>query len=126
MRRLLQNLISNAIKYAPGGEIAIRLFQEGEQVDVFVGDQGPGIPPEQLPHVFERFRQLGVRPEERARGLGLGLYLSKGIVEAHGGRIGVWSEVGRGSTFWFTLPLRAGEASREPAPELLARARAGG
>ncbi len=123
LRQVLNNFVGNAIKYTPGGRIMIRLRLEGEQADLFVSDQGPGIPPDQVPHIFERFRQAGRTARERAGGLGLGLYLAKGIIEAHGGRIGVASEPGRGSTFWFTLPLREGEASREPAPELLAQAR---
>jgi len=124
LREVLDNLVGNAIKYAPGGRITIFLRQEDGQADVLVSDQGPGIPPAQLPHLFERFRQAGRTAAERAGGLGLGLYLARGIVEAHGGRIGVESEPGHGSTFWFTLPRWAGETSRAPAPELLARARA--
>ena len=122
LRQVFGNLVGNAIKYAPGGLIAIRLDLEEDQVDVFVTDQGPGIPPEQLPRLFERFRQAA-RPEERRGGLGLGLYLARGIVEAHGGRIGVQTELGRGSTFWFTLPLQAGRTSREPAADLLEHSR---
>ncbi|MDI7275302.1 MAG: ATP-binding protein [Anaerolineae bacterium] len=114
LRQVLNNLVGNAITYAPGGEVAIRLFQEEEQADVFVSDQGPGIAPDELPHIFERFRRVAARPGLRPGGLGLGLYLSKGIVEAHGGRIGVASQPGVGSTFWFSLPLRAGETSRQP------------
>jgi signal transduction histidine kinase len=114
LRQVLNNLIGNAIAYAPGGEIAIRLFLEDRQADVFVSDQGSGIAPEDIPHIFERFRRIPRPPGARPAGLGLGLYLSRGIVEAHGGRIGVASRVGVGSTFWFTLPLRADEQSREP------------
>ena len=125
LRQVFNNLVGNAIKYAPGGEVAIRLQQEDGQVDVFVRDQGPGISPDQIPHLFERFRQAGRTAAERAGGLGLGLYLARRIVEAHGGRIGVRSEVGRGSTFWFTLPLRVGEKAGEPDPALLARVFAG-
>jgi len=124
LRQVFGNLVSNAIKYTPGGRITILLRQEPGQADALVSDQGPGIAPEQLPYLFERFRQAGATAQERAGGLGLGLYLVKGIVEAHAGRVGVESEPGHGSTFWFTLPLRAGERSRGPAPELLSLARA--
>ncbi len=114
LRQVLTNLVGNAIAYAPGGEVAIRLFLEDGQADAFVSDQGPGIAPEDIPHIFERFRRVARLPGVRPAGLGLGLYLSRGIVEAHGGRIGVVSQVGAGSTFWFSLPLQAGERSREP------------
>lgn len=124
LRQVLSNLVGNAIKYAPGGLVTILLRREDAQADAFVTDQGPGIPPEQLPHIFERLRQAGRTARERAGGLGLGLYLSRGIIEAHGGRIGVATEPGRGSTFWFTLPLRQGEVSHDPAPDLLRQARA--
>ncbi len=124
LRQVLNNFVGNAIKYAPGGRITILVRQEDRQADLLVSDQGPGIAPDQLPHLFERFRQAGRTERERAGGLGLGLYLAKGIVEAHGGRIGVESQPGRGSTFWFTLPLLRGASSREPAPEVLAQARA--
>jgi len=121
LRQVFSNLVGNAIKYAPGGTIAILLQQEDGQVDAFVSDQGPGIAPQQVPYLFQRFRQAGGTAAERAGGLGLGLYLARRIVEAHGGRIGVQSDVGHGSTFWFTLPLRAGQTAREPDPSLLAR-----
>ena len=121
LRQVLNNLVGNAIKYAPGGTIAILIQQENGQVDVFVSDQGPGIAPQQVPNLFQRFRQAGGTPAERAGGLGLGLYLARRIVEAHGGKIGVQTDVGQGSTFWFTLPLEAGQTAREPNPSLLAR-----
>ncbi len=126
LRQVLNNLVGNAIKYAPGGLISIILRREGEQADLFVSDQGPGIPPEQQARLFGRFRQAGRTARERAGGLGLGLYLAKGIIEAHGGLIGVESEPGQGATFWFTLPLAAGGVAHEPASELLAQARAAG
>jgi signal transduction histidine kinase len=70
---------------------------------IAVSDQGPGIPPEDLPHLFERFYR--VKGARNAEGIGLGLYITRVLVEAHGGRVGVESEIGKGSTFAFTLPV---------------------
>jgi PAS domain S-box-containing protein len=105
--QVLANLVANAIKFTPsGGEIAVRAEacpNDPKVVRFTVRDSGCGIPPEQLPHVFDRFWQA--RRGARQRGTGLGLAISKGIVEAHGGTIDAESEVGRGSTFRFTLPV---------------------
>ena len=112
--QVLENLLANAIKYSPtGGEIMVRIESIGEEVQVSVQDQGPGIPREALPHLFDRF----YRVEASARnttGLGLGLYIAKSFVEAHGGRIWVESKgPGQGSTFAFTLPCRQAEANSD-------------
>ena len=105
-RRLLQvfeNLIGNAIKFTPsGGRIVVRAAVKDGEVMFSVTDTGAGIAPDAVPHVFDRFWQAATRA--RRLGAGLGLPITKGIVEAHGGRIGVESEVGRGSTFFFTIP----------------------
>jgi signal transduction histidine kinase len=112
-RRLLQvfeNLLGNATKFTPpGGRIAVRVEGNHEDVTFSVTDTGVGIAPEALPHVFDRFWQAATRA--RRLGAGLGLPITKGIVEAHGGRIGVDSDVGRGTTFFFTIP-----ASKPPVP----------
>jgi signal transduction histidine kinase len=103
--RLLQvfaNLFGNALKFtAPGGTITVSVAKVGAELRFCVADSGRGIPPEDLLHVFERFWQLG---KGERRGIGLGLYICKSIVEAHGGRIWVSSDVGAGSRFFFTLP----------------------
>jgi signal transduction histidine kinase len=100
--QVLGNLIGNAIKFTPtGGSITVTVARDASNVRFAVADTGPGIPPEQLAHLFERFW----RAPGNAPGVGLGLYIAKGIVEAHGGRIWVESQVGRGSTFSFTLPV---------------------
>jgi PAS domain S-box-containing protein len=99
--RVFANLIGNAQKFTPiGGSIAIRAEPAGEFVKFSVSDTGPGIPPQQISHIFEP----GFRGGSRGPGLGLGLAIASGIVRAHGGAIGVESEPGKGSTFWFTLP----------------------
>jgi signal transduction histidine kinase len=105
-RRLLQvfeNLIGNATKFTPpGGRIVLRVGTKNEDVMFSVTDTGIGIAADAVPHVFDRFWQATTRT--RRLGAGLGLPITKGIIEAHGGRIGVESEVGRGTTFFFTIP----------------------
>jgi len=100
--QVLENLIGNAIKFTePGGSIVVRASSGDRGVLFWVTDTGGGIAAEHLPLVFDRFWQA----TRTARlGAGLGLPIAKGIVEAHGGRIGVESTQGRGTTFWFTIP----------------------
>ena len=103
VQQVLSNLIGNAIKFTPrGGTIVLSAARDGAHLRVGVADSGPGIPPEQLPHIFTRFWQGGARDR---RGIGLGLSIARAIVEAHAGRIWVESEPGQGTTFYFTLPL---------------------
>lgn len=100
--QVLANLISNGIKFTePGGEVTLGVEQANGALRFAVADTGPGIAPGHLEDIFERFWQ--VRKGDRG-GLGLGLFISQQIVEAHGGRIWAQSELGRGSTFFFTLP----------------------
>jgi signal transduction histidine kinase len=119
--QVLNNLLSNAMKFTPsGGQVQVRGSKvelgsgataaiaglpEGKWLLVSVTDTGIGIPPEELPYLFSRFHR-GAEAQRRAiRGTGLGLYVAKAIMEAHGGHIGVESRVGKGSTFWFALPM---------------------
>ena len=102
--QVLSNLLSNAIKYSPdGGEILVRVEDGGTEARVSVTDHGLGVPPEALPRLFDRFYRVD-SASGSARGQGLGLYISRGIIEAHGGRIAVQSQPGIGSTFSFSLP----------------------
>ena len=105
LERILVNLLTNALKYsAPSTEVTIRLSRHNSEIVTSVIDRGRGIPPEELPRLFQRyFRTQAGR--ERPEGLGLGLYITKTLVEAHGGRIWVESELGKGSTFSFSLPI---------------------
>ncbi|MBV8718278.1 MAG: hypothetical protein JO020_06680 [Chloroflexi bacterium] len=108
-RQVLTNLLANASKYSPEHSI-IRLVAtaNANMVRISVVDQGPGIPPEQQAGLFERFYR--VRSDTDAPGVGLGLAIAKGIVEAHGGSIGIDSELGSGTSVWFTLPNAARRA----------------
>ena len=110
LQRVLANLVGNALKFTPrGGRITLRAEAEGgAEVRVSVRDTGGGIPPGDLPFVFDRFWQAS---RSDRRGLGLGLPIVKGIVEAHGGRVWVESAVGRGSAFFFTLPTTPAAAA---------------
>jgi signal transduction histidine kinase len=103
LERILTNVLSNALKYSdPGTPVWVRARQTGHEVEVAITDQGYGIAPDDLSRLFERFYRA---KETRAEGIGLGLYITKQLVEAHGRRIWVESEVGKGSTFTFTLPV---------------------
>jgi len=108
LSRIIQNLVGNALKFTDKEKGVIRLGVEpGEDtVRVFVQDNGPGIPEEYRDKIFEKFGQVEIRGQRREYSTGLGLTFCKLAVEAHGGRIGVDSEVGAGSTFWFELPAR--------------------
>ena len=102
VQQVLSNLVGNAVKFTPrNGRITVCAERIDGEVRFGVIDTGPGIPPEQVPHIFGRFWQA--KTSDR-RGIGLGLAIAKGIVEAHNGRIWVESHVGLGSTFYFTLP----------------------
>ena len=111
IRQVLHNLIGNAIKYSRGGQISVACEVEADHVVVGVSDQGEGIKPEHIDRNFERFFQVDGASTRRVGGSGLGLSISRGIVEAHGGKIWVESVVGQGSTFRFTLPRAPDEAS---------------
>ncbi|HEY9899795.1 MAG TPA: ATP-binding protein [Pantanalinema sp.] len=106
IQQVLTNLIANALKFTPReGRITVRARREGQRLHCEVQDTGIGIAPEDLPKLFQRFAQL--EAGRRERGTGLGLSISKALVEAHGGTIGVFSQKGKGTTFWFTLPTTA-------------------
>src|SRR6185312_14121581 len=106
--RVLANLLGNAIKFsASGSSVTIGLERQSAQVLFSVADSGPGIPAEQAAHAFERYWQ---QEGSDRRGSGLGLYIAKGIVEAHGGRIWIESTPGQGTTVRFTLPVARAEA----------------
>ena len=107
LERIFVNLLTNALKYSPSqGEITLELASDPDGVAIVVTDRGIGIAPEDVPHVFERFfRARGARQPE---GLGLGLYITRLLVHAHGGRIEVASRLGQGSTFRVVLPAALG------------------
>ena len=112
LKQVLVNLISNGIKYTPsGGEVVVTLGKQGSQARLIVTDNGPGIPEEDLPHIFERFyrgEKSRIRSKD-GKGFGLGLSIAYWIVRSHQGRIEVSSQVGRGTTFCVWLPLSDGE-----------------
>jgi signal transduction histidine kinase len=110
IQQVLSNLVGNAIKFTPaGGHIVLRARPGKNEVSFVVADTGPGIAPDALPHIFGRLWQ-GNRSDRR--GIGLGLTIAKGIVEAHGGRIWVESQLGAGSSFYFTVPVATKESTQ--------------
>ena len=107
IRRVITNIVGNGLKFIQeNGEVRIEVKREGENVRVAVTDTGPGIPPEYHDKIFEKFGQVEIRQQKQKYSTGLGLTFCKQAVEAHGGLIGVDSELGKGSTFWFKLPFR--------------------
>jgi signal transduction histidine kinase len=107
--QLVSNVVGNAIKFTPAkGSVTVKAAPDGERLVVKVTDTGPGIPPSDIPHLFDNFWQA--RSNDH-RGVGLGLAIAKGVVEAHGGKIWCESTVGVGSTFSFTLPIANNDRS---------------
>lgn len=122
LRRVVLNLLENAIKYSPAGSpIEVTGHLLGDELEVRVSDQGRGIPPDEVGSVFERFRRTADRS---SGGVGLGLYIVRSLVSAHGGRVWVDSEVGRGSTFGVVLPVS--EPAEDPVPPAVASAASSG
>lgn len=115
LTQVITNLLTNAVNYSPdGGEINVRIWQEQDGgVGFSVQDQGIGIPADQIPQIFARYRRLHARPGHITNGLGVGLYITRRIIDAHGGRIDVESEYGRGTRFTVRLPARVPEAAPE-------------
>ncbi len=103
--QVIVNLVTNAVKYAPDSPlIVLDVSRDGDMAKIGVTDRGPGIAPDKIPHLFERYYQVDASGYSRS-GLGLGLYISSEIVKRHNGQIGVESELGKGSTFWIKLPI---------------------
>lgn len=114
LRQLLLNLVDNAIKYTPaGGQVTLGLAREDGWVRIDIADTGAGIPPEDLPHIFDRFYRVDKARSRQGAGTGLGLSIARWIADAHGGHIDVESEVGEGTTFTIWLP----EATTGDEPE---------
>jgi signal transduction histidine kinase len=106
--RALLNLASNALKFAPpSSAVTLKSLRMGSDICFEVHDTGPGVPNKDIDRIFERFQQADGGDQRHPGGSGLGLAIAKGIVEQHGGKIWAESNVGEGSVFRFTLPLRA-------------------
>jgi signal transduction histidine kinase len=107
LRQIIDNLLDNAVKYSKEGtEITLQTEVRPEEILVSITDQGMGIPATEITKIFDRFYRIEERLQKDPGGFGLGLSLCKALVEAHGGKIWVESEAGKGSTFYFTLPLK--------------------
>lgn len=108
VEQVLHNYLSNALKYSESTmPIRVSVVQEGANGKVLVSDQGPGLTQDQQKHIWERFHRVqGISVKSGSSvGLGLGLHISRTVIERHGGQVGLESVVDKGSTFWFTLPL---------------------
>jgi signal transduction histidine kinase len=109
-KQVMLNLLSNAVKFTlEGGAVSVHARQNRKMIEVAVSDTGPGVAPDDQAVVFEEFKQVGPLTTRKTEGTGLGLPLAKRFVELHGGEIRLQSELGKGSTFSFTLPIRYGE-----------------
>ena len=107
--QVLTNLVGNAIKFSEAGEVRVHVTAADDSFMVSVADSGPGVADSDQRRIFEEFYQVDNSSTRKKGGTGLGLSIAKRIVELHGGRIGLHSSPGKGSTFWFTLPVRVAE-----------------
>lgn len=116
IRQVLTNLIENAVNYTDEGSVRVRMRRHRDKARVEVDDTGRGIPEDHLDRVFDRFHRVDAARSRKMGGTGLGLAIVKQILEAHGEPVHVESTRGRGSRFWFELPLAGAEAPVEPPP----------
>jgi signal transduction histidine kinase len=106
VKQAVLNLLSNAVKFTPdGGRVDVQAHRDTDKVEISVRDTGIGIAPEDQQAVFEEFRQVGRDYTKKAEGTGLGLALTKRIIELHGGSLRLESALGKGSTFTITMPV---------------------
>jgi PAS domain S-box-containing protein len=113
VRRAVANLVSNAVKYAPhSGVVLVRAQQDGDDIIFSVHDRGPGIPQKDQIRLFEKFYRVRQKDQDNSKGSGLGLAIVKSIVQRHGGRVWVHSQEGKGSSFYFSLPVRCEEQGK--------------
>ena len=117
MVQVFDNMISNAVKYAPGSPILINVDQLRDRVHITVEDQGMGIPPEHLPHLFDRFYRVQ-SSQNQSHGTGLGLYICREIILAHQGEVSVESELAKGTTFHIYLPIDSTNQLNTPEQEI--------
>lgn len=122
IREVLNNLLENAIKYTEQGKVGVQASVISEQIRIAVTDTGPGIPEEDIPHLFQKFYRVDNSATREKGGTGLGLYISKQIVEMFDGKIWVESKLGQGSTFYVELPRVSPEQLRAPKPVQQAQA----
>jgi two-component system sensor histidine kinase VicK len=112
VEQLLDNLLENAVKYSPdGGPVVVRVWTEDGAARLSVSDRGIGVPAADLPYLFDRFRRAANVDDRQFAGLGLGLYICRGIVEGHGGRIWAESPPGAGATVHVVLPVAVARAA---------------
>lgn len=118
LQQVMDNLLSNAVKYSPpGSDVRVRALRADDAWRVEVQDQGPGITSEDRKQLFQDFSRLSAQPTGGEKSTGLGLAITRRVIEAHGGRIGVDSAPGHGATFWFTVPDIQDHSLAEPSPD---------
>jgi two-component system sensor histidine kinase VicK len=113
LREVISNLFDNAVKYTPEGKITIGLTGNNQVVQLYVKDTGPGIPPDDLPHLFQKFYRVDNSATRTVGGTGLGLFICSKIIELYNGRIWAESEIDKGSTFYINLPRLSAEKATE-------------
>ncbi len=113
LREVITNIFDNAVKYTESGSVTLGLTGNNEVVQISVRDTGPGIPAEDIPHLFQKFYRVDSSSTRTIGGTGLGLFICRKIVELYDGRIWVESELGKGSTFYVNLPRLTSEKAKQ-------------